>query len=261
MKKNSKTLHCTLVQQDILWQQPKANLNKLEAQFESLSDTDLIILPELFNTGFCFDTHLAETMNDTTVQWMQQIAKQKKCALMGSIMILENDTIHNRMLLVTQDGKIQHYNKRHLFAYGNEDLHFKKGNETVIFELNDWKIKPIICYDLRFPVTIRNTENYDLLVCVANWPTARIEAWDTLLKARAIENQSYVIGVNRVGIDANNLKYNGHSNCYDPLGKQLLNSNENEITLSLSITKETISTIRKKLPFLNDRDGFKLNPI
>ncbi len=258
MKKTFAKLHCTLLQSTILWQQPKANLLKFEREIEAISNSDLIILPELFNTGFCFDTHLAETMDGTTVQWMQKMAKKSQCALMGSIMIIENDAIYNRMLLVTPTGEIQHYDKLHLFAYGNEDKYFKKGTKIVIFELNGWRIKPIICYDLRFPVAARNTESYDILICVANWPNTRVDAWDTLLKARAIENQSYTIGVNRVGIDANNLTYIGHSNGYDPLGKPLLETTENETTQHLILEKETIQTIRKKFPFLDDRDEFIL---
>ncbi len=258
MTKADFKLHCTLVQSTILWQQPESNLLKFEQQIEAITDTDLIILPELFNTGFCFDTHLAETMNGTTVQWMQKLAKKSNSALMGSIMILENDAVYNRMLLVATSGKIQYYDKLHLFAYGNEDKYFKKGDKTVVFELNGWRIKPIICYDLRFPVAARNTKNYDVLICVANWPHTRIEAWDTLLKARAIENQSYTIGVNRVGTDANNLTYIGHSNGYDPLGKPLLKTTSNETTQHLILEKETILSIRKKFPFLDDRDDFKL---
>ncbi|WP_010182017.1 nitrilase-related carbon-nitrogen hydrolase [Aquimarina agarilytica] len=256
-KANSK-LHCVLVQSPILWQQPESNLLKFEQEIETITNTDLIILPELFNTGFCFDTHLAETMDGTTVQWMQKMAKKSQSALMGSIMILDNDAVYNRMLLVAPSGEIQHYDKLHLFAYGNEDKYFKKGDKTVIFELNTWRIKPIICYDLRFPVSARNTEDYDALICVANWPHTRIEAWDTLLKARAIENQSYTIGVNRVGTDATNLTYIGHSNGYDPLGKPLLETSRNETMLHLILEKETILSIRKKFPFLNDRDEFIL---
>ncbi|WP_316928964.1 nitrilase-related carbon-nitrogen hydrolase [Aquimarina agarivorans] len=177
---------------------------------------------------------------------------------MGSVMISENGAIYNRMLLVTPSGEIQYYDKRHLFAYANEDKHFKKGTTNTIFKLAGWKIKPIICYDLRFPVAARNIEDYDLLICVANWPNTRIEAWDTLLKARSIENLCYTIGVNRTGADANNLKYIGHSNCYDPLGKRLLPVYENQDVISVVIDKNKVQNIREKLPFLADRDHFKI---
>lgn len=258
MKNVSETLSCLLLQIDIVWQQPDRNLAQITSKIVDVRNVDLIVLPELFSTGFCFDIHLAETMTGPTIKWMQKIAKKTGAHLMGSIIIKENTSVYNRMLLVSPNSNIQYYDKKHLFGYGGENRFFTSGNKIEIFNLKGWKIKPIICYDLRFPVSVRNVENYDLLICVANWPDKRINAWDILLKARAIENQCYVIGVNRVGEDANRLKYIGHSVAIDPLGASLIEISEKEKTLNATLFKKEISEIRNSFPFLDDRDSFEI---
>ncbi len=259
MKNVSETLSCLLLQIDLLWQQPDQNLVRIASKIADTKNVDLIVLPELFSTGFCFDTHLAETMTGPTVKWMEKMAAQTGTHLMGSIMIKEDTNVYNRMLLVSSNGTIQYYDKKHLFAYGGENRCFTSGNEIKIFDINGWKIKPIICYDLRFPVAIRNVEDYDLLVCVANWPDKRVSAWDTLLKARAIENQCYVIGVNRVGKDENQLTYIGHSITIDPLGNSLTEISEKEALLKATLFKKEVTQTRDRFPFLDDRDLFSIN--
>ena len=244
------------VQLDIVWENPEQNMQNIESTLKE-EEADLFVLPETFSTGFSIKRELAETMQGKIVQWMVDSAKKFQIAIIGSVIIEENGQIFNRMILVEKGGNIQYYNKWHLFNYGSEGKHFTSGNEIKIFDLYGWKIKPIICYDLRFPVTIRNTEDYDLLVCVANWPDTRIDAWNTLLKARAIENQAYVIGVNRVGSDGSKLNYCGNSSIIDPMGKNIQIEKKENIFYA-EIKKETISKIRKSFPFLVDRDHFNL---
>ena len=251
-------LNCALIQTDIIWEDPEKNLAHFEIEILKLTNCDLIILPELFSTGFSMNITYAEPMDGNTVNWMLAVAKKHQTNLMGSVMILEGSKVYNRMVLAEANGNIQYYDKRHLFGMGNENKHFTRGTTTEIFDFKGWKIKPIICYDLRFPVTARNVEDYDVLICVANWPHTRIDAWDTLLKARAIENQCYVFGVNRVGVDASDLNYIGHSNVYNPMGVRLLEVSEETAVLNLTIDKKEIELVREQLPFLEDRDEFEL---
>lgn len=249
-------LKITCLQFNITWENPNANRLFIENQLQKISNTDLLVLPETFTSGFSMRTELAETMHGETVKWMQKMAAKSNIAILGSLFIRENNKTYNRMLLVEPNKTIQHYDKKHLFNYGDEGVFFDSGKLLNIFEYKNWRIKPCICYDLRFPVSLRNTQNYDLLVCIANWPKARVEAWNTLLKARAIENQAYVIGVNRTGIDANMLEYPGHTNCYDALGKQSIENTNKETLLNFKINKQNTAKIRKKLPFLKDQDSF-----
>ena len=214
----------------------------------------------MFNTAFCPNSNnLAETLNGKTVSWMREIAKQKECAISGSLMIKDNGKIYNRLIWISKNGAIATYDKRHLFSPIKENKYISRGEERLIIELDGWKICPLICYDLRFPVFSRNDVNYDILIYLANWPKKRIDGWKTLLKARAIENQCYTIGVNRIGEDGNGIAFNGHSRVFDAFGKELLNANENkDVVLQIEISLGDLKLKRKKLNFLKDRDVFTL---
>lgn len=255
------TLQVALFQMPLVWENPKANREVINQKIAQLSHAvDLIVLPEMFTTGFTMNaTKNAENTEGETVLWLQKKAQETQAAITGSIIIKENNQYYNRLFFVLPSGEITTYNKRHLFSYAEEDLVYTFGNKKVIVTLHGWKICPLICYDLRFPVWSRNTENYDLLLYVANWPKARINAWDTLLQARAIENLSYCIGVNRVGVDKNDIEYPGHSAVYDALGNKIsedLNNKESVIVLALE--KKHLTETREKFQFLNDRDTFDL---
>ena len=217
-------------------------------------------MPETFNTGFSMKTEgIAETMDGKTVQWMQSIAIEKQSAVVGSLIIEENKKYYNRLLFVYPSGEIKYYNKRHLFSLSGEDKVFTKGNEKLIVDYLGWKICPFICYDLRFPVWSRSSEDVDLLIYVANWPKPRILAWDVLLKARAIENLCYCIGVNRVGEDLDQNEFTGNSAAYDVLGNSVSNIKPSREQVEVvSLDKSHISYYRNKLRFLEDRDKFNL---
>ncbi len=255
-----KSLHLSLVQPHLFWENIDQNLSHLSSLICSIKETDIILLPETFNTAFCpTSNHLAETMNGKTVSWMKEISKQKKCAVAGSLMIVENKKIYNRLLWISKNGEISTYDKRHLFSLIKENKYFSRGEHRLIIEEFGWKICPLICYDLRFPVFSRNNMDYDILIYLANWPVKRIDAWNTLLKARAIENQCYTIGVNRVGKDGNNISFNGCSKIFDAVGKELISSNKNkEDILQIAISLDDLKIKRKKLQFLQDRDSFIL---
>ncbi len=255
------TLNVTLLQTGLVWENPKENRTRFDAKIKAISeDTDLIILPELFSSGFTMNAAaVAEPMYGDTLLWLKTKAKQKQAALMGSLVILENSKFYNRLVFVEPSGEVSYYNKRHSFTLAGEDKTYTSGTKKVIFNYKGWKICPQICYDLRFPVWARNTSNYDVLVYVANWPKTRIDAWDTLLKARAIENMSYCIGVNRIGKDGNNYEYPGHSAAYDVLGNSLTSLKENEdASQTITLEKNHINTYRNKLKFLDDKDHFNL---
>jgi len=257
----SNELKIILIQADLVWENPTENRNRFEEKINQITtDVAIIILPEMFTTGFTMNTSLAETMNGKTVLWMQKLAKKHHVAIVGSIIIKENGLFYNRMLFVYPSGKITHYNKRHLFTLAGEEKVFTAGNKHAIVSFKGWKIKLQICYDLRFPVWARNTENYDILLYVASWPKPRISAWDTLLKARAIENMSYVIGVNRVGTDANNYTYIGNSIVFNELGEAIcpLNS-EKETIIKATLIKSELEKTRTKLAFLKDADSFTIH--
>ena len=254
-------LKIAIIQSDLAWHNPIENRNNFSQKINGINEqVDLIILPEMFTTGFSMHPeNISENMNGKTVQWMKKFASIKNAVITGSVIIKEKESYFNRLLFVHPSGKIEIYNKRHLFSFAGEHKVYKAGTEKMIFELKGWKICPQICYDLRFPVFARNTENYDVLFYVANWPKQRINAWDALLKARAIENMSYTIGVNRVGKDANNFEYNGHSAAFDSLGELIGNTTEfKEETIIVSLDKEKLLATRKKLNFLSDKDHFTL---
>ncbi len=256
-----KNLHVALLQTDLVWENPAKNIANFQNLFSKLPlETNLVVLPEMFSTGFSMNAEkLAEPMNGETVRWMQQMASKYTTAIVGSLIILENNNYYNRLLFVHPNGKIQYYDKRHTFSLANEHKVYTKGNDIQIIDYLDWKICPFICYDLRFPVWSRNTSKYDLLIYVASWPKTRINAWDALLKARAIENMTYTIGVNRIGIDANGYEYIGHSNAYDFLGKSLgKNSNNKESIITITLDKKIQNETRNKLGFLDDADQFMI---
>ena len=249
-----------LIQLPLVWEDPKSNRVNIEQKINAIeSGTDLIVLPEMFTTGFTMQPErVAETMNGETIQWMQSLAKAKNAAITGSLIIVEEGKYYNRLVFVFPTGEIQQYDKRHLFTLAGEDGVFTSGTSKVVIEYKGWKICPLICYDLRFPVFSRNTENYDLLIYVANWPKTRINAWDTLLQARAIENMSYTIGVNRLGVDDNNLEYVGHSQVVDYLGNPVIEPQTTEGVFITELDKDSLHETRKKLNFLKDQDLFKL---
>jgi omega-amidase len=249
-----------LIQSDLVWENPLANRKHFDKKINDIAgQVDLIVLPEMFSTGFTMNpSMIAESMDGETVKWMKTIAKSKRSAITGSLVIEENNCFFNRMVFVFPSGEIQTYDKRHLFTLAKEDSVFTSGKEKVIVAYNDWKICLQICYDLRFPVFSRNVECYDVLLYVASWPKPRINAWDALLKARAIENMCYVIGVNRIGSDDNNHEYVGHSQVIDYLGDYLINPCENETIKTVTLDKIKLLETRSKLNFLNDKDEFEI---
>ena len=259
--KTSEKLTISIIQTDIIWENPEVNRKQFQNKIETLNtNTDLVVLPEMFTTGFTMNAKLlAEKMNGKTVSWMQHIAMEKQIAITGSLIIKEDDNFYNRLIFVHPSGKTAYYDKRHSFTLAKEDETYTSGSKKILIDYKGWKICPLICYDLRFPVWSRNTNNYDLLIYVASWPKKRIYAWDSLLKARAIENMSYTIGVNRIGKDANNFEYNGHSITLDSLGKPISKeNNEQEEIISIQINKREQCVIREKFSFLNDMDSFKI---
>ncbi|QQX77374.1 MULTISPECIES: amidohydrolase [Aequorivita] len=257
----SKNLKITIIQSELHWENAEANRAMFSEKIQNIEgETDLIILPEMFPTGFSMNAEkLAEPNNGETLRWMIQEAQKNNCAITGSIIISEENNYYNRLFFVFPDGSFQKYDKKHTFTLAKENKTYSAGNERLIVEYKGWKICPLVCYDLRFPVWARNTEDYDVLMYVANWPKVRTLAWDTLLRARAIENMAYCIGVNRVGFDGNEHEYVGHSAIYDVLGKQIsTTSYETEFTETIVLDKEHIESNRKHLQFLNDRDHFIL---
>ncbi|MEL7120989.1 MAG: amidohydrolase, partial [Bacteroidota bacterium] len=231
----------------------------IEQIIESSSATaDLIVLPEMFSTGFTMQPSNVAAHAPETLTWMQEIAQKRQSLVMGSIVVEEDGNFYNRLICMHADGNYEQYDKRHLFGMAGEDHSYQAGTEKLIIEWKGWKICPLICYDLRFPVWSRNSDDYDLLIYVANWPIYRIKAWDTLLCARAIENQSFVIGVNRIGKDKNEYAYSGHSSVYDYAGKLLYKAVEVEQSATLTLEKEPMYKFRSKLPFLQDQDQFNI---
>lgn len=254
-------LNVAIIQANLAWENPIQNRLNFTQKIESLTNTvDLIVLPEMFTSGFTMSPQLvAETMDGATVQWMLALAKQKMAAIVGSVVIEDSGQYYNRLVFVHPDGKIDSYNKRHTFTLAGEDKVYAKGDQVVIVDYKGFKIKPLVCYDLRFPVWARIQDNFDILLYVANWPTKRIAAWDTLLQARAIENMCYCIGVNRVGLDANNYEYPGHSAAYNVLGDLLTNLKPNiEGVTEVVLSKSHVDNTRNKLKFLEDKDIFSL---
>jgi len=251
------TLKIALVQTTLIWEDPDQNRKLFSEKFDQLTqDVDLIVLPEMFSTGFTMNPqNIPISEGQKTIDWMLQEATKLNAAIVGSILFHEEGRYTNRLFFVQPNGTFAHYDKRHTFTLAGEDKVYQAGNKKLIVEYKGFRICPLICYDLRFPVWARNVENYDVLIYVANWPTPRVAAWDTLLKARAIENMAYCIGVNRCGTDDSGYAYSGHSAIFDCLGTPLAFSNE-ETVLYATLRKDHIEQTRNKLKFLEDRDNF-----
>jgi predicted amidohydrolase len=249
-----------LLQTVLSWGNPSENRALLQFKLNTVSQyVDLIVLPEMFTSGFTMNPkNVAETMQGETILWLKDLAKKRNCAITGSLVIEENGNYYNRLVFVFPNGAIQQYDKRHLFTLAGEDKVYTSGTDKLIVEYKGFKICPLICYDLRFPVFSRNVEEYDVLIYVANWPKPRINAWDILLKARAVENMSYVVGVNRIGLDANNHEYVGHSQAIDYLGNYILEPQETDEVFIIEFNKEKMLETRSKLAFLNDKDEFQI---
>ncbi len=257
----SDLLHITLIQPDIVWEDKDANRKQYESYINTAPPRQVVILPEMFSTGFSMDPgKLAEPMDGPTIQWMAEMAAKKGIILTGSLIIEEQETYYNRLIWMQPDGKYALYDKRHLFAYGGEDRYYSGGNKKLIVSVGGWKICLLICYDLRFPVWARNQPDapYDALVYIANWPERRSLAWKTLLQARAVENQCYVIGVNRVGTDGMDIYYSGDSSVFDPMGEQLWQCSEVACARSMTLDRNRLISVRTELPFLKDADSFLL---
>ena len=259
------TLTITTIQSNLIWEDKAANLRMLEQKIAGIKEkTEIIVLPEMFNTGFSMRPEvLAETMQGETIEWMKRVSRENGIVLTGSLMIEESGNYYNRLVWMLPNGQYGHYDKRHLFAFGEEDKHYSPGNKRLIASVKGWKINLQVCYDLRFPVWARqkNTEagpEYDLLIYVANWPERRNHAWKTLLCARAIENQCYVVGVNRVGSDGNNVYHSGNSLVIDPLGQVLYHMADEEDVNTITLQKEMLEDVRTKFPFWKDADDFNI---
>lgn len=249
-----------LIQAPLIWENPKANREYFEEKIKSVSkEIDLVILPEMFTSGFTMSPKdVAETMTGETISGLRNLAKAKNFAITGSLIIKENNNFYNRLVFIFPSGEVKKYDKRHLFSLAGEEKIYTSGEERLIVEYKNWKICPLICYDLRFPVFSRNTEDFDLLIYVANWPKVRTNAWDILLKARAVENICFTIGVNRIGLDENKHEYIGHSQAIDFLGEYVIEPQESEGIFTTELDKNKLLETRNKLGFLNDRDIFEI---
>ncbi|MAW96116.1 MULTISPECIES: amidohydrolase [unclassified Leeuwenhoekiella] len=255
----SQTLEIAAIQAHLAWENPIENRAYFDQKINELKQqVDLIILPEMFATGFSMSPQERADTGET-LGWMKVQAAQTNSALAGSLMIEEDGKFFNRFYFVTPKGDITYYDKRHTFTLAGEHKVYARGKEKVIVNYKGWKLLLQICYDLRFPAFARNLEDYDALIYVANWPKKRIFAWDTLLKARAIENMSYCIGVNRVGLDGNGYEYNGYSGVYDSLGATVAFAEAKEQTIYAKLTKDHLEETRNQLNFLADRDSFSFD--
>ncbi len=252
-------LKVALIQSVLHWENPKANRDMFMEKFDRLpEDVDVIVLPEMFTTGFTMKPEQIDpSEGERTLQWMKDCASERSTAICGSLVFSEKGHYFNRLFFVFPNGKYVQYDKKHAFTLAGEDKVYTAGHKKEVLEYKGFSICPLICYDLRFPVWARNLEDYDILIFVANWPKPRINAWDTLLKARAIENMAYCIGVNRIGLDSLGHEYSGHSAVYNVLGDRLAYS-EGEEVIYATLSKEHIEDNRAKLRFLEDRDTFNL---
>lgn len=252
----------TIIQADLAWEDKAKNLSRFEAKLEALTNlSDVVILPEMFSNGFTMNARqLAETADGPGVQWLQKMAALYDVDLVGSLIIREQDKFFNRLFWAKPDGALFWYDKRHLFRMAGEQEVYSAGAERITVGLKGWKIRPLICYDLRFPVWSRNQggNDYDLLVYIANWPTRRSLHWTTLLSARAIENQAYVVGVNRVGKDGNGIEHSGDSMVIDPAGQILAHLRGREGVHTQRLSRQMLDNYREKFPAWKDGDRFKI---
>ena len=251
-----------MIQPNLHWEDRAANRDMFEKKIKDINEkTEVVILPEMFSTGFSMRPEaLSEKMNGTTVEWMKKIAADKKIILTGSLIIEDEGKYFNRLIWMLPNGEYGFYDKRHLFAFAKEDEHYSPGSKRMIASVKGWKINLLVCYDLRFPVWARQVSpgEFDLLIYVANWPEKRIVAWKTLLQARAIENQCYVVGVNRVGDDGNDIHYSGESMVIDPLGETLYHKSDEEDVFTCTLEKSKLEEVRNRFPFLRDADQFTI---
>lgn len=268
------TLSITLIQTNLFWENKADNLCMFSDKISSIpQQAELVLLPEMFSTGFSMKpAELAEKMDGGTIEWMRETASKNKIILAGSVIIEEEGKYFNRLIWMLPNGQYGSYDKRHLFAFAGEDKFYSPGNKRLIASVKGWKINLQVCYDLRFPVWARQAASpmesagreagtspeYDVLVYVANWPERRSHAWKTLLCARAIENQCYVVGVNRVGRDGNDIYHSGNSMVIDPLGEVLYHNSDDEDIFTIVLEKDRLHTVREKFPFWKDADGFKI---
>jgi len=253
-------LNLLLVQTKLHWENIEANLKMFDQKLQNVNDEiDLILLPEMFSTGFSMNAaDIAEDMDGSAMKWLKEKSSSLNVVITGSLMIKENNQYFNRLIWMTPSQNYQTYDKRHLFSLAREESVYSKGKDQLIVELNGWRINMQICYDLRFPIWNRNRNNYDCLIFVANWPERRIEAWTKLLQARAIENQSYVIGLNRVGTDGNDVYHSGDSCVINPLGEIEFTQKDKEIEQTSILSSDTLMKTRELLPFLADADKFDI---
>jgi predicted amidohydrolase len=262
-------LTITTIQTNLYWEDKKANLKALEEKITGIKEkTEIVILPEMFSTGFSMrPRQLAETMEGETIQWMKRVSAAKKIILTGSVIIEDGGNYFNRLVWMLPNGQYGIYDKRHRFAYGGENDEFSAGSKRLIASVKGWKINLLVCYDLRFPVWARQSLplgetqkalEYDMIIYVANWPDRRVHAWKTLLQARAIENQCYVAGVNRIGDDGSNIHYSGESLIVDPLGEVLYQKKDVEDVFTITLDKDHLDTVREKFPFWRDADQFQI---
>lgn len=256
----SQTLRIGLVQANLAWEDPSRNFRHFESLLQEADSVDLLVLPEMWSTGFSMRPEvIAESSPGPALEWMKAHSQKLNTAIAGSIAVADGGKYYNRCYIVQPQGHIDHYDKKHLFSYGKEDRHYTAGIERKVIEIKGWKVMPIVCYDLRFPVWCRNVDaKYDLMIVMANWPAPRIHHWDALLRARAIENQSYIAAVNRIGTDGNGLHYPGHSIVIDMNGEQAVDIEETESVRYVTIDKDTLNDYREHYRFLQDQDPFNI---
>lgn len=254
------TLKVSVIQFNTKWNDVSTNLHQLSSLFDesNLRNSNLVVLPEMFATGFVVNVLNVNCFDDEIIEWMVTTASNHNVAIMGSVLVCSNGKYFNRLLLVEPNGNIQHYDKHHLFGIGGECEFISQGTKRVVFTLNQWRIMPAVCYDLRFPVWLRNKSDYDLLVCVANWPKQRIQAFKTLLQARSIENQCYSIGVNRVGTDGNKLRYNGQSMVVDYNGNVICDCKSKTCIKTTTLSLSELQAYRNQFPVAVDADAFEI---
>lgn len=255
-----KNFHLALIQTSLHWQNKVANFQAFNQLIPQVKGADLILLPEMFTTGFSMEPQgLADTPEGESLNWLREKAKEANAAICGSLIVQENRSYYNRLYFVFPDGEYEIYNKRHLFTLAGEEKVYSPGKEKLIVNFRGWRINPQVCYDLRFPVWCRNTVDFDLQFFVANWPARRSTAWKTLLKARSIENMCYVAGLNRIGDDGNGVYHSGDSAVYNALGDKISKTKPGEVSCeTVTLSAEELTKTREKFAFLNDRDAFEL---
>lgn len=248
----------SIIQHDIVWGNPAENRLRLQQQIEAQPGADLYVLTEMWSTGFAINPEGVAERDEASLQWMKEMAVQQQAAIAGSLAIEQDGSFHNRLYFVKPDGEVEYYDKRHLFSYGGEDKYYSPGTERVVVEWKGVRFLLTVCYDLRFPVWMRYCNDYDAIICVANWPTVRIDSWQTLLRARAIENQCYVVGVNRVGKDPN-CDYCGCSAIINPYGQTIAEcEKDKECSMEAVFDMEKLNAYRAKFPALKEKDKFEI---